>query len=150
MPPEPTVYLISCVKTKQPFRCQAKDLYISDFFSKARNHAEASKGSWFILSAEYGLLSPDRMVAPYERTLNKMPKRDREAWAQKVLLQIEAELPDLKRVVFLAGERYRENLVHPLRARGVKVAIPMEGLGIGKQLRWLKQNSPSPEQLHSS
>ena len=138
---EQTAYLISCVKTKRPFRCQAKDLYVSQLFSKARKHAEGVEGVWFILSAEYGLLSPDRIVSPYERTLNKMLKGEREAWAQKVLLQIEAELPNLKRVVFLAGQRYRENLIYPLRARGLEVATPMEGLGIGKQLRWLKQNS---------
>ena len=146
---EQTAYLISCVKTKQPHRCQAKELYVSQLFSKARSHAEAAEGAWFILSAEYGLLSPDRVVSPYERTLNKMPKGEREAWAQKVLLQIEAELPNLRRVVFLAGERYRENLIRPLRARGVEVATPMEGLGIGKQLRWLNESSRLSEQLQS-
>lgn len=129
------------MKKKQPFRCRAKDLYISDLFSKARAYAEAADGSWLILSAEYGLLSPEECVAPYERTLNKMSKRERDAWAQKVLSQIEAKIPSIKRAVFLAGKRYRENLVCPLRARGVEVCIPMEGLGIGKQLRWLKQHA---------
>jgi hypothetical protein len=32
-----------------------------------------------------------------------------------------------------------ENLVDPIRQMGCNVEIPMEGLGIGKQLRWLKQ-----------
>ena len=143
---ELTVYLISCVKTKQKYSCPAKDLYVSDLFAKARKHAEASGGPWFILSAEYGLLSPERIVEPYERTLNKMPRKERDLWAQHVLRQIETEIPNIKRVVFLAGQRYRENLVFPLRNRGVKISIPMEGLGIGKQLSWLKNHTRSIEQ----
>lgn len=39
-------------------------------------------------------------------------------------------------VVLLAGAKYREFLVGPLRRAGLEVIIPMEGLAIGKQLRW--------------
>lgn len=150
MVPEPTVYLISCVKTKQTFPCRAKDLYVSELFAKARNYAEASNAPWFILSAEYGLLSPEQVVDPYERTLNKMRKEERDAWAQKVLLQIEAELPAIKRVVFLAGNKYREGLIPALRSRGIEVCVPMEGLKIGQQLGWLKRRLHSAFQIHSS
>jgi hypothetical protein len=112
---------------------------MSELFAKARSYAEASSTSWFILSAEYGLLSPEQIVAPYERTLNRMRKAERDSWAQKVLFQIEAELPTMKRVVFLAGKKYREGLIPTLRARGIEVYVPMEGLGIGQQLGWLKR-----------
>jgi hypothetical protein len=46
-------------------------------------------------------------------------------------------------VVFLAGIKYRENLIDPIREMGCSVEIPMEGLGIGKQLSWLKQQLES-------
>jgi len=42
-------------------------------------------------------------------------------------------------VVFLAGIKYRENLIGPIREMGCSVKVPMEGLGIGEQKRWLKQ-----------
>ena len=55
----PTVYLISCVSRKPKRACAAGDLYVSDLFRKARRYAEASGCSWFILSAEHGLVAPE-------------------------------------------------------------------------------------------
>jgi hypothetical protein len=140
----PTVYLVSCVSQKQEQESAARDLYVSDWFCKARRYAESSGCPWFILSAEYGLVPPARLVAPYERTLNKMEVADRRAWAERVARQLVEAVPDLSQVVFLAGERYREFLVQHLAGRGVAVSVPMEGLRIGEQLSWLGQHSPHP------
>jgi cytoplasmic iron level regulating protein YaaA (DUF328/UPF0246 family) len=138
------VYFISCVGKKEKQACRARELYISDWFLKARKYVEASGSHWFILSAEYGLVAPDRVIAPYDRTLNTMPIAERRAWAQRVSKQIQAAMPRLSHVVILAGERYREFLANHLTERGVVVSVPMEGLGIGEQLSWLKKHSPPP------
>ncbi len=37
----------------------------------------------------------------------------------------------------LAGDRYRDFLTPMLQAQGVQVDVPMQGLRIGEQLRWL-------------
>jgi hypothetical protein len=42
-------------------------------------------------------------------------------------------------VILLAGSRYREGVDLFLRQHGFSVSIPMEGLGIGKQLQWLNR-----------
>ena len=139
-----TVYLVSCVSQKRDQACEARDLYVSDLFRKARRFAEASECPWFILSAEYGLVAPGHVIAPYERTLNTMGVADRRAWAERVAGQLAEAVPDLSRVVFLAGERYREFLARHLAGRGVAVSAPMEGLRIGEQLSWLGQHSPQP------
>ena len=140
------VYLVSCVSKKREQACPARDLYISDWFVKARRYAENSGCRWFILSAKYGLVLPDQMIAPYERTLNTTPIAERRAWGMQVSEQLAAAEPELSQVVFLAGERYREFLARHLSERGVTVFIPMKGLGIGEQLRWLgkhlSQRSP--------
>lgn len=52
-------------------------------------------------------------------------------------IYVAAELPDLKHATILAGDRYREFLTPMLQARGVQVDVPMQGLRIGEQLRWL-------------
>lgn len=57
-----------------------------------------------------------------------------------VLDDLTLRAPHTKRVVLLAGIRYREFLVAPLCVRGVTVEIPMKGLRIGEQLKWLWQN----------
>lgn len=137
-----TVYFVSCVSKKGEHACEARDLYVSDLFRKARRFVEASGCPWFILSAEHGLVAPCQNIGPYERTLNKMGIADRRQWADRVAAQLANEAPDLRCAVFLAGERYREFLIPHLKDRGVGVSIPMQGLPIGKQLRWLGQHSP--------
>lgn len=136
------VYLVSCVKSKCEQACRAQELYVSDWFLKARHYAEASGCRWFILSAKYGLVPPDRVIAPYEQTLNKMPIAERQAWAARVTEQFALAVPKLSHVVFFAGERYREFLVPNLKSAGIQVDVPMEGLAFGKQLSWLQQHSP--------
>ena len=138
-----TVYVVSCVNLKREEQCQACDLYVSDLFRKARRFVEASGYPWFILSAEYGLVTPDQVIAPYERTLNTMGVAARREWAKRVAAQLADAVPDLSRVVFLAGERYREFLARHLKGRGVEVSVPMRGLRIGEQLSWLAQHSPN-------
>jgi hypothetical protein len=138
-----TIYLVSCVSQKQEQPCAARELYISDLFRKARRYAEASGCPWFILSAEHGLIAPDQVIAPYERTLNTMGVVDRRAWGERVAAQLAKAIPELSRVVFLAGGKYREFLAEHLAGRGVEISVPMEGLRIGEQLRWLGQNLPS-------
>jgi hypothetical protein len=143
MPPAgATVYLVSCVGQKRKQGCAARDLYTSDWFCKARRYAEASGCPWFILSAEYGLVAPDHVISPYERTLNTMRVADRRAWADRVARQLMEAVPELSRVVFLAGERYREFLAEYLAGQGVQVTVPMKGLRIGEQLSWLGQHLP--------
>jgi hypothetical protein len=51
----------------------------SDWFLKARHYVDQSGAPWFILSAEYGLVPPDQVISPYERTLNTMPVLARSA-----------------------------------------------------------------------
>lgn len=134
-----TVFLVSCTKGKQEKACAARDLYVSSLFRKARQFAEASGCPWFILSAKHGLIAPHQIIAPYEQTLNTMRVADRKAWAKHVAAQLAEAAPELSRVVFLAGRRYREFLTQHLTRRGVEVSVPMQGLRIGEQLRWLGQ-----------
>ena len=115
----------------------AKDLYLSHWFIKARNFVEARDRPWFILSAEHGLVAPDELLEPYEKSLNTMSVSDRRDWAEKVISQMSEKMPKAQSVVFLAGRRYREFLEDHLRNQGVFVEVPMEGLRIGEQLAWL-------------
>lgn len=132
----PIITLVSCVAAKAAQARPAKDLYLSPLFKMARAYAEAQGGRWFVLSAWWGLLHPDTVVAPYELTLNTMGQADRLRWANYVLDQLNAlEGPLPVRVIFLAGSRYREHL---MAWAGDRAEVPMEGLRIGEQLSWLK------------
>lgn len=133
------VALVSCVKSKLDRPAPAKDLYTSALFRALRAYAENSADEWLILSAEHGLVEPDQVLAPYERTLNRMPKAQRNEWAARVKDELAARIPTGADIIILAGERYREGLVPFLRARGNLVEIPLEGLSLGRQLQRLKE-----------
>ena len=135
------VVLVSCVKSKSQTTSAAKDLYISTLFRGMRRYAEQNASTWYILSAKYGVLAPSARVAPYEQTLNRMPQSERDRWALKVNDQLLHLLPPEAKVVVLAGQRYREDLVPHLEARGFAIKIPMQGLRLGAQLKWLNENT---------
>lgn len=136
-------YLVSCVGTKVELPTKAKDLYVSDWFKKARKYVERAGGPcWFILSAEYGLVNPETVIAPYEKTLNTMGIAARREWAKRVIRQMELSLPSCDEIVVFAGARYREFLMDYLLKRANRVTVPLEGLRIGEQLSWFGSHAP--------
>jgi hypothetical protein len=80
------VALVSCVKSKRKTAAPACELYISPLFHGLRRYAEANAHAWYILSAEHGLLLPSDIVAPYEKTLLRMPRLERDAWTRRGVL----------------------------------------------------------------
>lgn len=131
------IALVSCVKSKRETAVAARDLYTSQLFRGLRAYAESHADAWYILSAKHGLVRPDDSIAPYEHTLTTMAKQDRAAWVRRVQLQLLDALPSGAEVILLAGSRYREGIEGFLRQHGFAVSIPLAGLGIGQQLRWL-------------
>lgn len=133
------VALVSCVRRKRQTAAPARDLYLSPLFRGLRRYAETHADAWYILSAEHGVLCPDEVVAPYERTLSTMPRRERIAWADRVQGQLLEVLPAGAEVIVLAGLRYREGIEPFLRSHGFSVTVPLEGMKIGQQLQRLKK-----------
>jgi len=134
------IALVSCVSQKRSRPAPAQDLYISDLFRKASAYACLVADQWYILSAKYGLVPPDEIINPYNVTLKQLPAAERRAWASRVVADLRRVLKPGDHVVFLAGEAYRAGLIDAIRALGCTVEIPMEGLGIGQQLHWLKEH----------
>jgi hypothetical protein len=133
------IVLISCVRSKLDHRAPARSLYTSAWFCKARDLVEASGARWFLLSALYGLVAPNTPIDPYDHTLNTVGVADRRKWADGVLAKLIPEIGNERRIVILAGQRYREFLIEPLRHRGLQVDVPMERLRQGEQLAWLSE-----------
>lgn len=131
------IVLLSCVSKKLRSAAAAKDLYTSPLFKKSYSYAiRKDPDSIFILSAEHGLLHPDTIIDPYEKTLNRMPVAERKMWASKVIQDLSKQC-DLEKDLFLilAGRKYCEFLLPHLR----KVENPMAAMGIGKRLNFLSQ-----------
>ncbi len=129
--------LVACVKTKAKEARPARKLYISSWFQKAVLYAERYGDEWYILSAQYGVVHPDTVIAPYKKHLLQLSASERRKWATGVISALEAMLQAGCEVVILAGVPYREYLVRPIEQMGCRVTVPMAGLTQGRQLQWL-------------
>ena len=140
------IVLISCVSTKLNKIAKARDLYISPLFKYNLKYAQSlNPDNIFILSAKHGLLTLDEEIEPYNQTLNNMKSDERKEWSKMILTQLKQHT-NLKQdsFVFLAGEKYRKYLLPQIS----NYKIPMKGLGIGKQLQFLKNRTSCCHQLH--
>jgi hypothetical protein len=131
------IVLVSCVKTKLPYKAKAQDLYDSSLFKFSLAYARSLKpDKIYILSAKHELLDLNKEIDPYEKTLNKMPANKIKEWAARVIEQLreKANLHE-DEFIFLAAEKYRKYLLPYIS----NYRIPMEGLSFGRQLNFLKR-----------
>ena len=143
------IILVSCVSKKLSQKAKAKELYISPLFKLNLQYAQSLQPDRiFILSAKYGLLDLNEEIEPYNETLNKKSDKEIKSWAEKVLGQLK-KVADLEKdeFIFLAGEKYRRYILQEIKS----YKTPLENLGIGKQLKFLKENTAGKnfcEELH--
>lgn len=131
------LHLIACVAQKEVHALPARQLYRSDWFRKARRYVDSWGLHWMILSAEYGLVHPDQVIEPYDRSLSSMTASDRARWGAGVVEQLRTQrAPD--QLVFFAGRLYREPL---MKWAGNRAQCPLAHKGIGEQKQWLSAHT---------
>jgi len=141
--------IVGCGKSKREFAVKAPiwKLYDSDYFQKKYRYAElfASDLGEYILSAEHGLVEPQKRVDYYDTTIRELFAEEKQEWVDEIASTLR---PFPRRdwyddVVILAGRDYVEPLADPLGRlidEGVMVYDPFFELGgIGKQKQWLKK-----------
>jgi hypothetical protein len=139
LPAVADLVLVGCVKEKLPRRQLAKELYTSPLFRGRRARAEELQCPWFILSAKYGLLSPDQEVDNYDLELKSLTPAERRVWSTRVLTDIEKYCGTVagKTIEIHAGAEYRDHgLVEGLEAQGGKVVVPLARLSLFEQISW--------------
>lgn len=130
---------LSCVKSKRDYECATKDMYISDLFKKSYRYAETLGGNIYILSAKYGLLEPNDVIAPYNQTLVTANIATRKRWAYMVCKQMERKGIDYsEQAIFLCGKHYREFVMRKFK----NATAPLSCMGIGEQLKFYKERTP--------
>jgi hypothetical protein len=132
------VVLVGCAKSKLDRPAEARDLYTSALFRKARAYAEARRARWFVLSAEHGLVEPQQIIEPYERHLSSTSRRYRIDWGKEVVHDLEATLGDrrAKVIEIHAGKSYVQAVRNGLTEAGATVVEPLAGLTMGERLAW--------------
>lgn len=130
------IVFLSCVKTKRKAPCTAEEMYISDLFVKSLKYAKSLHPDHiYILSAKYGLLSLDRKIDPYEKTLVGASKQECKRWAVMVYRQMQQNGIDFSdQAIFLCGENYRKYIMQKFP----NGCAPLAGVPFGKQLSFYK------------
>ena len=128
--------LVGCVKTKQAFACAAGELYTSTLFTSSVEWLK-NQGitEWYILSAEHGLLHPDTVIAPYEKTLAKMNRWDYGEWCTKLGKQVRKTFSEDQEFVVLGGALYAGPMTYH------HSEFPLKGMGLGQRLTFLKNGA---------
>ena len=132
------VVLISCVATKRDKPLPAQELYNSDLFHKTLNYGKSlNPDKMYILSAKHYLLPLQKVIKPYDVTLNNMAADEKKEWANKVLDIMKYKKINLEEdeFIILAGATYSKYLLPELK----NVKLPLKGLRIGQQKSFLKK-----------
>lgn len=125
------IVVVACCATKLDHVAEARDLYVSDLFKKARAYAELQGDSWLILSAKHGIVQPGKVIEPYDEFLCDKSPREFAAWIE--LVRKQWWNGERRPVVLLAGAAYRTAF------EGIEHTAPMARMGIGQQKQWLKE-----------
>lgn len=134
-----TIILISCGAKKEKTPQRAEDLYIGGYFKKtllyAKYLSKKNNAEIFILSAKYGVLELNEIIKPYDLTLNNKSKKHKKAWSYKVITQLQYKIKKTDKIIFLAGVNY----IKYLKMYYKNYEEPLQGLGIGKRLKFIME-----------
>lgn len=134
-----TIVLLSCCKTKLPYKAPAEIFYQSAGFKKSLAYAKSLNPSEiYILSAKHHLVSLDKELEPYDVCLNDFSTDGRKVWAESVISQLNgvANLEN-DRFIILAGKNYYSEIVKTVK----NFELPLAGLQMGYRLQWLDENT---------
>jgi hypothetical protein len=145
------IVLVGCSGSKAADPARAAELFTGAGFRKARDLAIRSGKPWYVISAKFGLLHPDEVIAPYDVYLPKQSPRYRSAWASWVVAQL-GERHRLHDAVIEAhaGSAYCDPLIGPLAEAGATLSQPLEGLRLGQRLAWYGGAAEPAEQPTST
>lgn len=139
-----TIYIIGCGAQKRAVKSPAAELYTGPYFRACLRYArsKAADTDIYILSAKHGLLSLTDEIEPYDQRMTMRRAVSMISIVQQQVL--ERELSDCE-VVAVCGGDYRRFVAAAFHK---EPTAPLRwcggignGIGIGKQLAWLKANT---------
>lgn len=139
-----THLLIGCGGLKLDHAAPARELYTGPLFRAARGYAESSGLPWAVLSARYGVVLPEQVIAPYEYRLGAFdywPNSEYFTWYE-LGLKLRAWMGGGSVLEVHAGKVYGDwalRAIHTAPSRPVEVLFPLAGLQVGERLSWYRQ-----------
>jgi hypothetical protein len=120
-----TLVLAGCGKAKADEPRLAKHLYTAGYFSLKRELGGLAD-TWYILSAEHGLLSPERRIPPYNTKWSELSDEIQAERVEEIYADLKPLLPLIDTIIILAGSDYRTPVMEKLEDDPVDVIAPFE------------------------
>ncbi|MDD9149479.1 MULTISPECIES: DUF6884 domain-containing protein [unclassified Sporolactobacillus] len=138
--------LLATARKKAHGPAPVTDFYKSPLFIKSLRYARQTYDRFYFYNARDGLLLPDKIMEPYDISIRTFPQYQKVAWGKRVIAMLN-DLENLKSVsLYLHGGRIYRNYLEPeLNRLGIDFIVPLEGMSIGKQLRWYDEHTLLPE-----
>jgi hypothetical protein len=145
--------LVGCSASKMDTdeKVPIQELYDSDYFDKRWEYAKQNANFVSVLSAKHGIADEGLLVEHYDARLGR--DVDKEEWAEKVSRQLDERAEGMgpfpshyDEIIVLAGSDYVETIRDKLESFGMPVRRPLEGMGIGEQKAWLKEQNKTRRQ----
>lgn len=134
------VALVGCSASKLKHAAPARELYTSAQFRAAYAYAEKTCDAVLIVSAFHGVVAPKAILRPYDWSLRRYRKSEREDWGVRTVGQLlpSFALPPL--LVILTGRLYADALQHGAHWHNLPLPErPLAGIrGCGPRVKWLK------------
>lgn len=153
------VAVVGCGARKRDGTHPARDLYTGPLFTAARADVEARGVPWLILSALYGLVSPDKEIATYDRRISETKREEAcvgcgaracltaRGWCYRRgfiggldarLRQVMARHGRPLTVEVHAGAEYVDVLLATLvvQEQHIRLTEPCRGLSVGRRIGW--------------
>ena len=109
MEPNKPIVFVGCGVTKMKKPCTAKKMYVGHYVQTCLAYARTftTEDNIYILSAKYGVLPLDKVIEPYDKTLNKMSKKEKQDWRNMVIGQLnDMGINQDTPVIFICGKNY--------------------------------------------
>jgi cytoplasmic iron level regulating protein YaaA (DUF328/UPF0246 family) len=125
------IVFIGCGATKMKNACKARKMYVGNYVQFCLAYAQTftTQDNIYILSAKYGVLPLEKVIEPYNKTLNNMNIEEKQDWKNMVIKQLEdIGINKDTEVVFICGTNYYTLLEDYFT--NYKLPLPKQGIGV--------------------
>lgn len=143
------IVFIGCGAKKMKKPCKAKKMYVGNYVQLCLAYAQTftTQDNIYILSAKYGVLPLEKVIEPYNKTLNNMNRQEKQDWKNMVIKQLEEmNINKDTEVVFICGTNYYTLLEDYFT--NYKLPLPKQGIGV--QQHFMLEELRKYNKTHSS
>ncbi|MHA1280971.1 MAG: DUF6884 domain-containing protein [Promethearchaeota archaeon] len=130
--------LTSCSYKKKKGKMKAIDLYQGDFFKLVKKFAFLNNFDIQIISAKYGLLTPNSIIENYDKKLKDKEDIIRLRNLVEPRLRILIKKKNYDKILVFMGEDYKKVIEPLLKTENVKFIIFFDKRGLGGYLSLMK------------